>query len=95
MKIMVWKCYLSTQEEYEKDKTLENKNNTIIAVALHEIIHGVENNGILTIPDVMNVYKMKVVEEGGEDNRLFINKKVDDKMFIETYSRSLSTVKIN
>ena len=34
--------YPSTQEEYEKDKTLENKNNTIIAVAMHEIIHGVE-----------------------------------------------------
>ena len=42
---------------------------------MHEIIHGVElalkNNGVLTIRDVINVYKLKVVEEGGEDNRVY------------------------
>ena len=47
--------YPSTQEEYEKDKTLENENNTIIAVAMHETIHDVEisleNNGILSLHD--------------------------------------------
>ena len=34
--------YPSTQEKYEEDKPFENKNNTIIAVTMHEIIHGVD-----------------------------------------------------
>ena len=40
---------------------------------MHEIIHGVEiaveNNEILIIRDVINVYNMVV--EGGEDNRVY------------------------
>ena len=48
--------YPSTQKEYEKDETLVNKNNTMIAVAMHEIIHEVEialeNNGILFVVNV-------------------------------------------
>ena len=42
---------------------------------MYEIIHGVEisleKSEVLTIHDVINVYKEKLNEEGGEDNRVY------------------------
>ena len=50
----------------------EKKNDTIIALVMYEIIHGVEisleKSEVLTIRDVINVYKEKLNEGGGEDN---------------------------
>ena len=53
----------------------EKKNDTIIALVMYEIIHGVEisleKSEVLTIREVINVYKEKLNEEGGEDNRVY------------------------
>ena len=64
----------SSQEDFGCS-TNNKKNDTIIALVMYEIIHGVEisleKSEVLTICDVINVYKEKLNEQGGEDNRVY------------------------
>ena len=65
----------SSQEDFACNTNMgEKKNDTIIALVMYEIIHGVEisleKSEVLTICDVINVYKEKL-NEGGEDNIVY------------------------
>ena len=92
----------SVEGENKGGNLLSNKDNIINALVMQEIIGGVEialeNNEILTIRHVINTYKMKVLEEGGEDDRVYSSvrkwmkkcllKHIPDIKFVDSNNKS-------